>query len=592
MVARSAIAKRRKTHGSNQMVRWVTLLLIMSVLIAGYLLWSCLYNSSPRLNFVVISKDDETLKILNGESLGLHPKNSIKITDISTDICFNRGVRLVSEGLDINVLLYRKVSVGELLGERDIYNKYSFRVEVKQYNEGIGQFDLIVEPLVEDWLDKAERSIGSERTLAVLEQALEFAPDDRRIKDRVVREYISLKQWEEAALMLEEMAEGDQPERDILLQLLEVYEAMSKPGKSVTVLEMLVNLDPDDVDMRIRLADTLEYEEVLNRMEKEDRLPVYKSLGFLYSRNKQIDNAISSYLKALEMDKDDANLYYNLSLLYEGMGQKEKADTYLSKAVDLRSGDTGGRLKLSESLINKGKLDEAETYLKDVLEKEPESLEAWLLMAIIWEKRGNREALKTAYENILALDPESKNVIYNLGIMEYEKGNLSKTRSYLEKYIKSSPGDSDAHAFLFDIYRKQNKEDLAFTEAKTIIKLKPKDTGYYHYIFEYLNGLGDYEEIVEVMEEAIKNNPKNSDIRKYLVVAYLNTGRDDLAVEEIKEVLNSKPDDITLLFQLARLQEKREKYEEALAAYKKIIDISPENEEAKEGYLRLRLKVL
>ncbi len=603
MVARSAIKKKRKPPGSNRMARWAVVLLTMSLLFVGYLLWSCLYDSSPRFNFTVISKDNETLKILNGESLRLHPKNRLKIMDISTDICFNRGVRLVSEGLDINSLLYREVSVAELLAERDIYKGYAFKVEVKQYNEAIGHFDLIVEPLVEDWLDRAERSIGAERKIAVLEQALRFAPDDRRIKDRLVKEYISLKKWEESALMLEEMAEGDQPDRHILLQLVEVYGAMSEPGKSVSVLQRLVSLGPDDVDIRIRLADTLEkagrdadaikqYEEVLNMMGDKDPLPVYKSLGFLYSRNKLIDNAISTYLKAVEMDKGDANLYYNLSLLYEQKGEEEKADTYLRKAVELRSGDIQGRVRLSEGLINRGKLDEAEAYLKEVLDKEPRSLEAWLLLAVIWEKRGNREALKAAYENILGLDPGNRNVVYNLGIIEYEKGNLSKSQSYLEKYIRSSPGDSDAHAFLFDIYKKRNKEELAFKEAKAIIRLKPKEIDYYHYIFEYLNGLGSYEEMAEVMEGAIKNNPKNKDIRKYLVVAYLNTGRDDLALEEIKEILNFTPDDITLLLQLARLQEKREDYEGALASYKRIIDISPENEEAKEGYLRLRLKVL
>ena len=42
--------------------------------------------------------------------------------------------------------------------------------------------------------------------------------------------------------------------------------------------------------------------------------------------------------------------------------------------------------------------------------------------------------------------------------------------------------------------------------------------------------------------------------------------------------------------QLAKLKEKQEDFEGALEAYKKILDISPDHEEAGEAYLRLRIR--
>ncbi len=70
----------------------------------------------------------------------------------------------------------------------------------------------------------------------------------------------------------------------------------------------------------------------------------------------------------------------------------------------------------------------------------------------------------------------------------------------------------------------------------------------------------------------------------------MKTGKEALAIKQIEAILKARPKDVDLLLHLARLREKQEKYAEALKAYKKIIEISPDHEEAEESYLRLRLK--
>ncbi|MFC1867523.1 tetratricopeptide repeat protein [Thermodesulfobacteriota bacterium] len=596
------VKKRRKKPSANRIFFWVIAILIIGALITGYWLWSCLYDISPQFNFILISTDNNRLKLLNGEKIRLHPRNRIRILDISTNVCLNQGIRLVARGLDVNALRYEEVPLSELLPDRDIFDRYTFRLEIKRYNQDIGYVDVVVEPFVEDWLDKADRSIGSEGKVAVLERARKFVSDDKRIRDRLIKEYISLKRWDKAATMLEEMVK-ESPDQSLLHELLEVYEAMPRIDSVVSVLKRLVELNPNDGDTRLRLAAALEktgkledavkeYEGLLNILPKEELLPVYKSMGFLYTETNQFDKAISVYLKAVEMDNDDVNIYYNLSFLYEKEGKKDKADLYLGKAVVRKSDDTEGRIKLSESLIKEGRLKEAEKYLKEVLKRSPKSKKAWLLTVIIAEKRGDKKGLKRAYQKILGIDPRNMTIIYNLGVIEYETGNLTKALSHLKKYVNSYPKDSEVRAFIFDIYRRQKYDDLAFKEAQAIIKLNPKEIGYYHYMFEYLNNRGNYEEMIKVMVSGLKTHPKDADLRKYLILAYLKTEKDDLAIGQIKELLKANPNDIKMLLQLARLLEKRERLKEALAAYKQIMDISPGHEEAEETYLRLRLDVL
>jgi hypothetical protein len=65
-----------------------------------------------------------------------------------------------------------------------------------------------------------------------------------------------------------------------------------------------------------------------------------------------------------------------------------------------------------------------------------------------------------------------------------------------------------------------------------------------------------------------------------------------MAVRFIKEILKTRPDDVPLLLQGARLEEKLGRKKEALELYKRIIEVSPGHEEAERTYLRLRLEIL
>ena len=153
--------KNRTRSRTHRTAFWVTIIVIILVVVAAWWIWSGLYNVTPRFNFILLDKDEQPLRLLNGESLVLHPTEKVRIEKISTNILFNQGIRLVAKGIDINALRYNNLTFETLLPNRDIFQKYRFRVEVKRYNQDLGYLDLVVEPQIEDWLDKAARTIDA-----------------------------------------------------------------------------------------------------------------------------------------------------------------------------------------------------------------------------------------------------------------------------------------------------------------------------------------------------------------------------------------------------------------------------------------------
>jgi len=591
---------RKKRPPSNRSAFWVVCLLVTAAIASGLWIWRGMHPVSPQFRSILISVNSQPKKILSGETCTLHPTDRVKILKISTNVFFNLRTRLSAKGFDVNALLHKEMSLSTLLPDKEAFDRYKFQIWIKYQNQDLGYIIWEVQPFTEDWLDKADRAINSKHRLAVLERALCSLPGDKRLKKRLLDEYKTQKKWKQAASILKEMADK-QPDPDTLVELLEVYTAVNNKDGMISVLKKLVKLDPENLNSRSRLAELLEegggnkaaieeYESLLNRVGKNDRLPIYKSLGYLNTKIGQSNKAISFYLKAEELDKNDANLYYNLSYLYEKINEKEKSDYYLDKAVSLKSEDMENRLKLAHNLINKGNVEKAKQYLLEVLNKNPKSLQALLLMANLFEKQGEKQELKEIYKKILSLDPQNDTIRYNLGTLEYETGNLEISLYHFKRYLKSNPKDTEVHGIIFEIYKKQKNAQMAFKEAEILVELKPKDVEPYYFIFDYLNRKGDYGKIIHVMERGLKANPEQIDIRKYLVFAYLKTGKEVLAIKMIEEILKVRPKDIDLLLHLARLREKQGEYAKALKAYKRIIEISPDYEEAEESYLRLRLK--
>jgi tetratricopeptide (TPR) repeat protein len=569
-----------------------------------FLLWvgRSLYPATPQFYYLLLEKNDQPLKLLSGETIEFHPQDQVKIIEISTNVLFNAGVRLAAKDFDVTALRYEKLPLSALLPSHALLGKYQFKVTVKRYNVDMGSLDFVIEPYVEDWLEKVERTIDPERRIALLEEARQAAPQDNKIRERLLQEYRSLKRWPQAAKLLEEMVK-EKPDEQKLFELYEVYESMNDSQGAVSVLKRLLQKTPDDAELRLRLARTFEkakklpdaireYEAVLSRLDPKEKLAVYKTLGFLYTETADPQKAIAAYLKAAELDKKDVNLYYNLATLYEKTGDKEKANQFLAQAVALQPDDMESRLNLAESLFAKGNLDEAQTYLDEVIRQKPDSLRALLLLVQIADKKGDKTRLKELYEKVYALAPDNEIVLYNLAVLEYEAGNWAKSLSYFEVYSKNHPKDVETLRFLLDLYNKEKKEDSAFATAKALLSLNPGDPAPYPFVFEYLNARNDFKQMTEIMETGIQARPENVELRQYLVFALLKMGKEDAAASQLAQLVKLKPKDVNLLLQLARLLESQGNTKEAMEAYKRVLEISPGHQEAEEAYLRLRLKEL
>ncbi len=560
-----------------------------------------LLSPAPVFHHMVISHNGTEKRLFPGQTLYAHPNDRLRIVKVDTSVPFNRGIRLFCQGFDVNAL-QEETALAELLPGKDIFHRYSYTIQVKHKNELIGELSLTIAPLPEDWLEKANRIIDAKKRLAFLESAVEENADDMRLKLRLAEEYLTQKSWKQGANTLEEILQT-KDDLALMRKLAEAYEHLHRYDQVITVLRKILAKTPDDLEVRLCLAELLEkkgrikeaiseYTRILPQLTETEQIVVMKNMGYLSFKIGQKNDALQWYLKAAKYDKNDPNLYYNIGSIYDELKKPELAEKYLRVALDLRKDDIEGRLRLASSLLEKGKLKEAKKYAEEILAKDPDHLEALTIYANILEKEGDKKALRIAYEKILAHDKRNTTILFNLGVLETEAGDANKGISYFETILTINPKDIEAREALFDICHRFNKDDLAYTQAVELLKSKPNKITLYKYVFDYLMARKRFDEAANSIRKGVEANSKNYELRQYLILAYLSANKLELAETEMEQALALKPKDTKLLHQLAKLKEDKGELESAFELYKRILKISPDDEKAGDAYLRLRLELL
>lgn len=124
------------------------------------------------------------------------------------------------------------------------------------------------------------------------------------------------------------------------------------------------------------------YEQALP-LAKDKNVPVVLAkLAESYQHAKVYDKAVDTYLKAIELTPNDANLHNNLGSLYADMGKTEQAQAEFQKAAGLDPANAGRfYYNLGVTMYNKGKMDEAADALKKATASNPNFADAYYLEA-------------------------------------------------------------------------------------------------------------------------------------------------------------------------------------------------------------------
>jgi superkiller protein 3 len=133
---------------------------------------------------------------------------------------------------------------------------------------------------------------------------------------------------------------------------------------------------------------------------------IWNGLGGAKAQLGRLDEAVSDYHRALELNPNYADAYTNLASDLVAQGKFGEAAESAEKAVALRPRSADAHASLALALMNLGRTDESILENRKALEFNQNLVAAQLNLATALSKKGNYDEAIAHIEYVLRLDPK------------------------------------------------------------------------------------------------------------------------------------------------------------------------------------------
>ncbi len=204
--------------------------------------------------------------------------------------------------------------------------------------------------------------------------------------------------------------------------LATMYKETGKPGAAIGVLEQGLEKNPGNIlllaKLGIVLADSGDWRRAIPILEdcvrQEDIDPEkFNFLGIAYYQGGELEKALQSYARALELDHNNAAVYSNIG---------------------------GVHLALFARHQDRQELARAEREFNKALEIDPKLFSACNGLGIIYKKSGRPAEAIASWRKALAIKPDFDLALINLGITLLEEGRADEALdAFLDYRHRFSP---------------------------------------------------------------------------------------------------------------------------------------------------------
>ncbi len=306
--------------------------------------------------------------------------------------------------------------------------------------------------------------------------------------------------------------------------------------EAISELKAVIELDADFIDAHCGLSCAyLELNE-LSQAEKSalaaisldsnnpDALSQIASIKKAYYDNgisslndTHYSDAIKSFEKVKTLDPDFGNVGYNLGRAYIGLKDYEKAISSLQNSLSNETELDDIHFHLGYAYVEQRQFDNAVQHLEEAIISDPNNIDAHYNLARAYREIGNLEAATNAASETLRLDPNFqpihdlvetiKQTHYNKGIVLLNDQHYSDAVAAFHNVIALDSDFTAAHFNLGLAYLKIENYPRAIDSLQKTVKLDPTHKSAFHALALAFFGHHELENARNAAKEALKIDP-------------------------------------------------------------------------------------
>ncbi|HLH39137.1 MAG TPA: tetratricopeptide repeat protein [Bryobacteraceae bacterium] len=365
-------------------------------------------------------------------------------------------------------------------------------------------------------------------------RALAADPDNDEAQAGLAMVYLDEGNNEEASAILKKLADKNPSQRS-LRQLASAYEQMKEYSLAAETLNRALAQNPQDASD-------------LQRAVAQDLVLA-----------KRYDDALKIYQQLVAQEPGDADSYVRMSEIYREKKDFAKAREMAAKASTIDSGNLEIRYNEVLNLEAEGKMPEAIQAIKDILTST--------------QKRSYNQQEKGIRIRLLE----------ELGQKSREAGQIDQA---VDAFRQMQDLDQDlaprVEPEIIQTYTAGKEYNKAEQEAQDAAKKWPNDRGVNISLAFAEADLGKTDAAAAIVRKQLD---QKQDAQTYLNLAQVyDKGRkfneEAKAIDQAEKIAQTKDEKVLVFFQRGAMFEKQNKVDAAEAAFRKVLEIDPENAEA------------
>jgi len=375
--------------------------------------------------------------------------------------------------------------------------------------------------------------------------------------------------------------------------------------KAVTEFEAVTRLDPKDTDSLIALGRLYRVTNQNSKAEEAFRKalgadpgskPALSYLAQLYLDQGNYADAIATLERIPPADMDPSALVMLGQAYLENRDYDKAVDAY-NQALEQDPENQELRQYYAEALLNAGKNNEARAEFQKILRTDPNDGAAWLRLGHLDRVEGKFDEGREELAKAQTLLPDNAEVAYEQATLEEAAGNDDKAAGILQTLLKNSEkpdghytmGEAANRSVFLErlglIYRNEEKYDQAVAAFRQVADLGPSQGPRGEaLVIDTLRISRQPAKAMTEADAAVAKYPKDQQLALVRASLLGEQGKPDEAVKQLNGMLTGNSSDFEVLITLAQVDLQAKRFDDALAAGQKALAASskPDDQENAE----------
>jgi len=384
--------------------------------------------------------------------------------------------------------------------------------------------------------DDSQALARFQKALDFFERATHLAPQNVVYYNLLAQTYYQLGQFESAQKILQTSAALDPEFEQTPMLLGDTYAAMGRPEAAVKAHREAILLAPDifadqNLDQRLNFylsasqpltnpssegssqaGDPIQviisaFEEAQARYPDDARIPL--TLGRIYARIGDYENAIAYYEQAVRMGDNSARTSLDVADLYLALGDYEMAANAYQRVLLLDPQNAQAHGNLGYVYAQLGRLDEAIQENLQVLQLNPDDYITHRNLVLLYRDANRLEEAIQQAERMVELTPENEleTAYIMLGNLYETSGDVTKAVEAYQQAVTANPDSSQALTALGNLYLQSGKFEDALQTFEAMTQVAPENYAVYQQLAMIYWQLRRYDEALSAANQALRLAP-------------------------------------------------------------------------------------